>query len=52
MHGVLWIIDLLHAAALCSTDLLIDALEVWAADPTVFLPDDEIEARLGRLRAE
>lgn len=51
VHGVLWIIDQLHELTLCSTELLIDALEAWAADPTVFLPADEIEARMACLRA-
>lgn len=50
VHGVLWIIDLLADHALAPHPLLVSALEIWRHDPTVFLPDDEIEHRLRRLR--
>lgn len=50
VHGVLWIIDLLHERGLAPPPLLVSALEIWRDDPTVFLPVDEIEHRLRRLR--
>ena len=50
VHGVLWIIDELHAASACETKLLIFALETWQAGDAVFLPAPEIERRLHRLR--
>lgn len=50
VHGVLWIVDELEAAGLCPAELLIGALEIWAADETVFLPAKEITTRLTRLR--
>lgn len=49
VHGVLWIIDELHAAEICDAELLISALEVWRDDRAVFLPNAEIEKRLRRL---
>jgi len=50
VHGVLWIIDELHAASACKADLLISALELWRDDRAVFLPPQEIDNRLRRLR--
>lgn len=50
VHGVLWIIDELHAAGACEPELLISALELWRDDLTVFLPPAEIENRLRLLR--
>ena len=38
VHGVLWVIDELAAAGACSTSLLIEALQTWQGDRTVFLP--------------
>ena len=49
VHGVLWIIDELHAAEACEVELLISALEFWQNDDAVFLPDAEIDKRLRRL---
>ena len=49
VHGVLWIIDELHAAEACEVELLISALQIWRADDTVFLPPGEIDKRLRRL---
>lgn len=43
VHGVLWIIDELHAAEACEIELLVSALEGWRADDAVFLPVAEIE---------
>lgn len=50
VHGVLWIIDELKAAEACDDALLIDALQIWKADPSVFLPSGFIDQRLRRLR--
>jgi predicted nucleic acid-binding protein len=52
VHGVLWIIDELHAAEVCETEHLISALEIWREDDAVFLPMAEIEKRLRRLRSD
>lgn len=49
VHGVLWIIDELHAAEVCDIDLLTAALQIWRADDAVFLPSAEIDKRLRRL---
>ena len=49
VHGVLWIIDELHAAEACEVELLISALQIWRAGDTVFLPPGEIDKRLRRL---
>lgn len=46
VHGVLWIIDELHAAEVCEVDLLVSALQIWRADQAVFLPPAEIDKRL------
>ena len=49
VHGVLWVVDELLAAALCSPCTLVQALRSWQSDVTVFLPSDEITERLGRV---
>lgn len=49
VHGVLWILDELHAAQACSVCTLARALRSWQSDVTVFLPRDEIAKRLDRL---
>ncbi len=51
VHGVLWIIDELRTANVCSSDILISALETWRDDPSVFLPSAEIEQRLRHLKS-
>ena len=51
VHGVLWIIDELHAAGACDVGLLVSALQIWRADEAVFLPPAEIDKRLRRLEA-
>lgn len=51
VHGVLWIIDELHAAEACEIELLVSALENWHADNAVFFPVAEIDKRLRLLRA-
>ena len=50
VHGVLWIIDELHAAGVCEVELLISALETWRQDDAVFLPVGEIDKRLRLLQ--
>jgi predicted nucleic acid-binding protein len=49
VHGVLWVIDELKAAACCADELLISALKLWKDDKAVFLPDFEINSRLKSL---
>ena len=49
VHGVLWIIDELHAARACPACVLARALRAWQSDHTVFLPLDEIANSLDRL---
>ncbi len=49
VHGVLWAVDELEAAAVCSRSVLRRALEAWQSDETVFLPPDEIATRLAYL---
>ena len=46
VHGVLWIIDELDAAAGCERSLLTQALKTWQGDATVFLPQREVSNRL------
>lgn len=46
VHGVLWAIDQLAEAQRCSTATLRRALSQWRDDPLVWLPPDEIDARL------
>ena len=50
VHGVLWIVDKLKAAGVCDDAFLIEALEIWKADRSVFLPRHLIDQRLRRLR--
>ena len=51
VHGVLWVIDQLKNAKLCSNSLLINALHFWRCDATVFIPRTEIAKRLETLSA-
>ena len=51
VHGVLWIVDQLEAGGGCDKTLLIQALETWEGDNTVFLPEREVSKRLQRLSA-
>ena len=50
VHGVLWIVDALKAAKACDEALLVEALEIWKVDRSVFLPDRRIDRRLRDLR--
>ncbi len=51
VHGVLWIVDQLEAGGGCDKTLLIQALEPWEGDKSVFLPEHEVSKRLQRLSA-
>ncbi len=50
VHGVLWLHDRLHQAGDSPLDLVVNALEAWRTGRAVFLPNDEIDARLRALR--
>ncbi len=52
VHGVLWIVDELEAAGGCDRSLLIQALETWQGDDSVFLPQDEVSERLERFTTQ
>ena len=52
VHGVLWIVDELDAAARCARSLLTQALKAWQNDDTVFLPENEISRRLDDLATQ
>jgi len=49
VHGALWIIDELHAHRTVETSVLLNSLNIFKKDETVFLPDDEIQKRVKRL---
>ena len=49
VHGVLWVVDELDAAEVCSRSRLSRALKAWRSDEAVFLPPHEISARLDYL---
>ena len=51
VHGVLWVVDQLHAGGFCEPELLITALTTWRDDPAVFLPLVRIEERIQVLLA-
>ena len=48
VHGVLWVIDELHANSISSAGSLLAALQSLASDPTVRLPPRELAAYLKR----
>lgn len=50
VHGILWIIDELKAHNLAPDRVLTAALETWQDDRSVFLPPEEIAARIRRLK--
>ena len=52
VHGVLWIVDELEAAGGCDRSLLIQALDTWQGDDTVFLPQDVVSDRLERFTTQ
>ena len=49
VHGVLWAIDQLKQENTCADALLVDALNTWLQDKSVFLPSHEILGRLSLL---
>ncbi len=46
VHGVLWVIDELHAARTCPDAVLVHALRQWQEDASVFLPGPEVTKRI------
>ena len=49
VHGVLWVIDELHAAGTCPDAILVHALRRWQEDASVFLPSPKVIKRIRRL---
>jgi rRNA-processing protein FCF1 len=45
-HGILWVIDELVRFQVTPPKILLGCLEKWSADPLVWLPEDEIAARI------
>ncbi|MEM7530162.1 MAG: type II toxin-antitoxin system VapC family toxin [Pseudomonadota bacterium] len=50
VHGVLWVIDEMHAAAILPPHALYRALVIFDDDPTVWLPSTEHSRRLHKFR--
>lgn len=50
VHGVLWAIDEMHAAAILPPQALYRALLIFDDDPTVWLPSTEHSRRLQKFR--
>jgi predicted nucleic acid-binding protein len=50
VHGALWVMDRLEAAGRTAYQELHDALKRLEADPFVYLPKDELAARIARLK--
>jgi predicted nucleic acid-binding protein len=50
VHGVLWVITELHVVRVCDVEQLREALSIWSADRSVFLPDRLIQETRRRLR--
>jgi predicted nucleic acid-binding protein len=48
VHGVLWVIDELHAHAISTAAVLVAALKTLGGDPTVRLPQQELAEYLKR----
>jgi hypothetical protein len=46
VHGTLWLLDTLFQHQLLSARECIAILQIWQADPLVFLPPAEIDRRL------
>jgi predicted nucleic acid-binding protein len=49
-HGVLWVMDRIEESGLLPPEELFRALNHLHADPLVFLPEDEVQARLARFQ--
>ena len=50
VHGVIWLCDRMVDHGTVESDQLRSALEVWDADPSVWLPRHELQLRIRRLR--
>ncbi|MEQ8399298.1 PIN domain-containing protein [Thalassobaculum sp.] len=50
VHGVLWALDELDAGLLVPVQALLQALQGFRDDPTVWLPEEDISVRLRRYR--
>lgn len=50
VHGILWIVEQLLEHRLADRGDLVTALELWRADPTVFVPGHLIEAVIAKCR--
>lgn len=50
VHGVIWLCDHMLDHGTVGSDQLRSALEIWDADPTVWLPRHELRLRIRRLR--
>jgi len=50
VHGALWALDEMLAHGVASPEKIRDALRMFLEDKTVFLPEDELLARIGRLK--
>ena len=50
VHGVLWIIDEIHAAKILSPRTLLRALIVFDEDEFIWLPEDDLAVRLRKFR--
>jgi hypothetical protein len=50
VHGVLWGVDEIERHALASIKELIAALEMFAEDLLVFLPQNDVRQRIRRLQ--
>ena len=50
VHGILWLCDHIERMGGLALDDLADALDRLLADPLVFLPVDEVKARIARMR--
>jgi predicted nucleic acid-binding protein len=51
VHGILWIVEQLLEHRLADRSDLVDALQRWRADPTVFVPAQLIEAMIAKCKA-
>jgi predicted nucleic acid-binding protein len=49
VHGVLWVVDELIRLDLADAVMLRACLEIWRDDPLVWLPNNEVAARIRRL---
>jgi predicted nucleic acid-binding protein len=48
VHGVLWVLDEIHRHEVTTPAILLSALRLFAADPTVRLPGRDVAAYLNR----